>query len=616
MDTNDEWIRSRVGIASRRIAGPDETVVGHGRGRRRQGAGGQRAGAGRHRPRHRRHLHDADARSRTRPPRSPPGSASPRPARTTSTPPAPASATRWPRPPRAITAGAAAQRARGRLGEALRLDRLDRPVHLHHLRRRRRRRGGRPGRVRERGRASARWSGAAPATSVDTDHDRGPDPVPRAGGPGGLPLGHHRAGPGRAGGLRAGRRRPDRAGRVRPAPGQPAHHRGDRPQARRARTRGSPTTSSSPATPPSASIPLALAQMVERGEVPLRRTRCCCSASAPAYLRRSGRPLPVTTARSTDPTSRTDITPTKETAVANEEITRRPRRDPRGGRRRAAGRRHRGEVVHRRPRRRLAVHGRDRGGRRGEVRREDPGRRAAPTSRPSATPSPTSRRPRLHERARAPAGERGATRASRWRSRPAACPRSGTVSERPTVVVTGLGATTPLGGDVASTWEGMLAGRSGVDAGSTEDWAARLPGPDRRPAGGRADRGARPGRGPPAGPLPAGRADRRPRGLGRRRLRPGAKSKDGCPTRPSRVDPERLAVVIGSGIGGALTLLGQDDILEAARPAPGLPAHRADAHAQRPGRVRRPGARRPGRRARAGQRLRHRRRGDRARPAT
>ncbi len=32
----------------------------------------------------------------------------------------------------------------------------------------------------------------------------------------------------------------------------------------------------------------------------------------------------------------------------------------------------------------------------------------------------------------------------------------------PTVVVTGIGATTPLGGDVASTWEGMLAGRSGV----------------------------------------------------------------------------------------------------------------------------------------------------------
>ena len=31
-----------------------------------------------------------------------------------------------------------------------------------------------------------------------------------------------------------------------------------------------------------------------------------------------------------------------------------------------------------------------------------------------------------------------------------------------TVVVTGIGATTPLGGDSASTWEGLMAGRSGV----------------------------------------------------------------------------------------------------------------------------------------------------------
>ena len=30
------------------------------------------------------------------------------------------------------------------------------------------------------------------------------------------------------------------------------------------------------------------------------------------------------------------------------------------------------------------------------------------------------------------------------------------------VVVTGLGVTTPLGGDVASTWSALLAGKSGV----------------------------------------------------------------------------------------------------------------------------------------------------------
>jgi 3-oxoacyl-[acyl-carrier-protein] synthase II len=43
-----------------------------------------------------------------------------------------------------------------------------------------------------------------------------------------------------------------------------------------------------------------------------------------------------------------------------------------------------------------------------------------------------------------------------------------------TVVVTGLGATTPLGGDVASTWSAMLEGRSGVHR-LTQPWAEDLP---------------------------------------------------------------------------------------------------------------------------------------------
>jgi 3-oxoacyl-[acyl-carrier-protein] synthase II len=42
------------------------------------------------------------------------------------------------------------------------------------------------------------------------------------------------------------------------------------------------------------------------------------------------------------------------------------------------------------------------------------------------------------------------------------------------VVITGLGATTPLGGDVPSTWQAMLAGRSGVRR-LSEEWAQRLP---------------------------------------------------------------------------------------------------------------------------------------------
>src|ERR1043165_2494207 len=40
-----------------------------------------------------------------------------------------------------------------------------------------------------------------------------------------------------------------------------------------------------------------------------------------------------------------------------------------------------------------------------------------------------------------------------------------------TVVVTGIGATTPLGGDAASTWEGLVAGKSGVKA-LEQEWAA------------------------------------------------------------------------------------------------------------------------------------------------
>jgi 3-oxoacyl-[acyl-carrier-protein] synthase II len=42
------------------------------------------------------------------------------------------------------------------------------------------------------------------------------------------------------------------------------------------------------------------------------------------------------------------------------------------------------------------------------------------------------------------------------------------------VVVTGVGAITPLGATAPSTWEAMLAGRSGVTA-LTDDWAAELP---------------------------------------------------------------------------------------------------------------------------------------------
>src|SRR3954452_22776296 len=42
------------------------------------------------------------------------------------------------------------------------------------------------------------------------------------------------------------------------------------------------------------------------------------------------------------------------------------------------------------------------------------------------------------------------------------------------VVVTGLGSTSPVGGDVPTTWAALLAGQSGVDV-LKHDWAAQLP---------------------------------------------------------------------------------------------------------------------------------------------
>lgn len=121
------------------------------------------------------------------------------------------------------------------------------------------------------------------------------------------------------------------------------------------------------------------------------------------------------------------------------------------------------------------------------------------------------------------------------------------------VVVTGLGATTPLGGDVASTWEGLLAGRSGISR-IEADWVDKYDLPVRiagqlavdpsevlkRVEARRLDRCEQVA-------IIAAREAWQHAGLGE----PG-----------SVVEPERLAVVIGTGIGGAVTLLGQDDIME------------------------------------------------------
>ncbi|PBC76403.1 3-oxoacyl-[acyl-carrier-protein] synthase II [Streptomyces sp. TLI_235] len=117
------------------------------------------------------------------------------------------------------------------------------------------------------------------------------------------------------------------------------------------------------------------------------------------------------------------------------------------------------------------------------------------------------------------------------------------------VVVTGLGATTPLGGDTPSTWAAMLAGASGVTA-IEEEWAAGLP---VRIAGRLAVE--------PAGLLDRVQARRTDRC--EQVALVAAREAWADAGRPE-VDPERLAVVVGTGTGGALTMLGQDDVLEAA----------------------------------------------------
>jgi 3-oxoacyl-[acyl-carrier-protein] synthase II len=119
------------------------------------------------------------------------------------------------------------------------------------------------------------------------------------------------------------------------------------------------------------------------------------------------------------------------------------------------------------------------------------------------------------------------------------------------VVITGLGATTPLGGDAASTWDGLRSGKSGVVA-LTEEWVERHDLPVRI-----------------AAKLAVNPADSLTRVEARRWDRceqvaviaaREAWQHAGAPD----VEPERLAVVIGTGIGGAITLLAQDDLLESA----------------------------------------------------
>ena len=120
-------------------------------------------------------------------------------------------------------------------------------------------------------------------------------------------------------------------------------------------------------------------------------------------------------------------------------------------------------------------------------------------------------------------------------------------TDRTRVVVTGLGAITPVGADVASTWASLLAGRSGVGP-LTDDWAAELP--TRIAAWSVAD--------------PATLIDRvQARRLDRCEQFALVAAREAWAHAGSpAVAPERLGVVVSSGIGGVASTLSAYDTLK------------------------------------------------------
>jgi 3-oxoacyl-[acyl-carrier-protein] synthase II len=120
-------------------------------------------------------------------------------------------------------------------------------------------------------------------------------------------------------------------------------------------------------------------------------------------------------------------------------------------------------------------------------------------------------------------------------------------TDRTRVVVTGLGAITPLGADVPTTWESLLAGRSGVRQ-LTDDWAADLPA--RIAAWAAVD--------------PATLIDRvQSRRMDRCEQFAMVAAREAWAHAGSpEVDPERLGVVVSSGIGGVASTLAAYDTLK------------------------------------------------------
>jgi 3-oxoacyl-[acyl-carrier-protein] synthase II len=126
------------------------------------------------------------------------------------------------------------------------------------------------------------------------------------------------------------------------------------------------------------------------------------------------------------------------------------------------------------------------------------------------------------------------------------------------VVVTGLGATTPLGGDVATFWSGLLEGRSGVVA-LTEDWAADL----------KVRIAARMAVDPTEvlARVQARRLDRAQQAAVIAAREAWADAGFAGNADEAGLNPERVAVVIGTGIGGVGSLIREHDVILAKGPS-------------------------------------------------
>ncbi|HET8558928.1 MAG TPA: beta-ketoacyl-ACP synthase II [Marmoricola sp.] len=117
------------------------------------------------------------------------------------------------------------------------------------------------------------------------------------------------------------------------------------------------------------------------------------------------------------------------------------------------------------------------------------------------------------------------------------------------VVITGLGTSNPLGGDVSSTWEAMLAGKSGVRH-LTTDWAEEMP--VRIAATAAVD---------PTEVLERVKARRLDRSS-QLAMVAAQEAWASSGLAEADVDHDRLGVAVASGIGGVTTLLTNYDALK------------------------------------------------------